>query len=212
MSIRVLVVDDHPFYREGVIASLSAFDSEIEMIGEAADGEKAVELCQQLRPDVVLMDLGMPGMGGLEAIRRIRERVPETSILALTMFDDDTVFAALRAGARGYILKKSGVDELSRAIRAVHRGEGIFSPSVTTRLQEFFVASDGVDATLLPALTPREREILVGLVRGQSVDTIARRLGVASKTVRNYLANVYAKLQVDDRAGAVAAARAAGLG
>lgn len=212
MSVRVLIVDDHPFYREGVTLSLAAFDPAIEVVGEAGDGAAAVEAAAWLAPDVVVMDLGMPGMGGLEAIAHIRGLERPPAILVLTMFDDDSVFAALRAGARGYLLKQAGVEELSRAIHAVHRGEGIFSPGVTSRLQAFFASSPLVDATILPALTPRERSILLLLARGSATDAIARDLGVTPKTVRNYIATLYAKLDVHDRAGAVAAARAAGLG
>lgn len=211
MSVRVLIVDDHPFYREGVTMSLAAFDPQIEVVGEAADGAAAVDAARELAPDVVVMDLGMPGMGGLEAIARIRQADRSPSILVLTMFDDDSVFTALRAGARGYLLKQAGVDELSRAIHAVHRGEGIFSPGVTTRLQAFFASSPLVDDAILPSLTPRERSILLLLARGFSTESIARDLGVAAKTVRNYIATLFAKLDVHDREGAVAAAREAGL-
>ena len=211
MTIRVVVVDDHPFYREGVSVSLAAFDPEIEVVGEAGDGASALEACRTLTPDVVVMDLGMPDMGGLEAIRRLRPEYPGVAILVLTMFDDDSVFAALRAGAHGYLLKQATVDELSRAIHAVHRREGIFSPAVASRLQAHFAASPPLDTTILPMLTPREREILAAIALGRSTTAIARELGVAPKTVRNYIANLYTKLQVHDRDGATAVARDAGL-
>lgn len=211
MTVRVVVVDDHPFYRDGVVASLGAFDADIEVVATADSGEAAIDACAVHDPAVVLMDLRMPGIGGLEAIRRIRERAPEIGILVLTMSDDESVFAALQAGARGYLLKQAGVEELSRAIHAVGRGDGIFGPSITTRLQHHFATTGIIDQSVLPALTPRERDILRQLVRGEPVDAIARRLGIAAKTVRNYIANIYAKLLVADRDGAVAAARAAGL-
>jgi DNA-binding NarL/FixJ family response regulator len=211
VTVRVLVVDDHPFYREGVIVSLSAFDTDIQIVGSSADGAEAVAAVPNLNPDVVLMDLTMPGMSGIEAIREISRTSPDVAVLVLTMSDDESVFAALRAGARGYLLKQATVDELSRAIHAVHRGEGIFSRSVIDRLRGHFATIATGDLTVFPTLSPRERTILVLLAEGRSNQRIADDLGLRAKTVRNYVANIFTKLDVHDREHAARAARDAGF-
>lgn len=212
-SIRVLLADDHPFYREGVRAMLAAGDHGVSLVAEAASGEEAVELAARDEPDVIVMDLTMPGIGGLEAIRRIIERAPRMPVLVLTMHDDDTVFAALRAGARGYLLKHAGVDELTRAITALHNGEAIFSPSVAQRISAHFAHAGPTTtgAAAFPELTPRERAVLIHLADDLDTSTIARRLRLSEKTVYNYVANILTKLRVRDRAEAAARARAAGL-
>jgi DNA-binding NarL/FixJ family response regulator len=212
--IRVLLVDDHPFYREGIRAMLAAEDHGIVLAAEASSGEAAVELAAAGEIDVIVMDLSMPGIGGLEAIRRIVARDPAAAVLVLTMHDDTTVFAALRAGARGYLLKHAGVEELTRAITSVHRGEAIFSPSIARRLTEHFSrpTTKGPGADAFPELTDRERDVLALLAEELDTATIARRLSLSEKTVYNYVANVLNKLRVRDRSEAGVRARAAGLG
>ncbi len=212
-KIRVLIADDHPFYREGVRTMLRA-TPDIEIIGEAANGEDTVAQAERLQPDVILMDLKMPGMGGIEATRRILHTSPHIGVLVLTMFEaDETVFAAMRAGARGYLLKDADQDELIRAIQAVSRGEAIFSPAIAQRLVHYFAALRRTAADLtFPELTDREREILHLIAQGHSNTEIADQLLVSLKTVRNHVSNIYSKLQVADRAQAIVRARAAGLG
>jgi len=212
-KIRILIADDHPFYREGVRTMLRA-TPDIEIIGEAANGEDTVAQAERLQPDVILMDLKMPGMGGIEATRRILHTSPHIGVLVLTMFEaDETVFAAMRAGARGYLLKDADQDELIRAIQAVSRGEAIFSPAIAQRLVHYFAALRRTAADLtFPELTDREREILHLIAQGHSNTEIADQLLVSLKTVRNHVSNIYSKLQVADRAQAIVRARAAGLG
>ncbi len=214
--IRVLVADDHPVFRYGMRALLSA-EPDIELVGEAADGEEAIQLAASLRPDVILMDLNMPGTNGIEATRRILEAGPqeEVGILMLTMFeDDDSVFAAMRVGARGYVLKGADGTETLRAIRAVARGEAIFGPSIARRLTQYFAAprQEAVATRAFPELTERERDILALIARGYTNTAIADRLYLSPKTVRNYVSSIFAKLQVADRAEAIVRAREAGLG
>lgn len=212
-TIRILLADDHRFFRDGVRLVLDA-TADTEVAGEASTGEEAVALTERLQPDVILMDLNMPGMGGIEATRRIVATSPHVRALVLTMYeDDDSVFAALRAGARGYLLKGADEEELLRAIRAVYRGEAIFGPAIAERLMGYFA---GPRATALwqafPELTDREREVLVRLARGAGNAGIARELYLSPKTVANHVSNIIGKLQVADRAEAMARARAAGLG
>jgi DNA-binding NarL/FixJ family response regulator len=214
--IRVLVADDHPVFRYGMRALLSA-EPDIELVGEATDGEEAIQLAASLRLDVILMDLNMPGTNGIEATRRILEAGPqeEIGILMLTMFeDDDSVLAAMRAGARGYVLKGADGAETLRAIRAVARGEAIFGPSIARRLTQYFAAprQDTAGTGAFPELTERERDILALIARGYTNTAIADRLYLSPKTVRNYVSSIFAKLQVADRAGAIVRAREAGLG
>lgn len=211
--IRVLLVDDHPFYREGVRSLLADDDHGIRVTAEAATGEEAVRLAAAEPFEVIVMDLAMPGIGGLEATRRILAADPEAAVLVLTMHDDQTVFAALRAGARGYLLKHAGVDELTRAIIAVERGEAIFSPAIARRLTAHFARPAGSgDAALFPELTDREREVLALLADDLGTTAIARRLGLTEKTVYNYVATILMKLRLTDRTQAAARAREAGLG
>lgn len=210
MTIRLLVADDHVFYREGVKTMLGALSDVVAVVGEAASGEEAVRAAAALAPDVVLMDLRMPGLNGIEATRKIVAADPRIAVLVLTMFDDDSVFAAIRAGARGYLLKDASVDDLIRAVIAAHHGEAIFSPAIAERLVRYFNRphrSPGV----LPELTDREREILALIVLGRTNGQIAQELALTPKTVRNYVSNVLSKLQVRDRAQAVVKAREVGF-
>jgi DNA-binding NarL/FixJ family response regulator len=211
--IRLLIADDHAFYREGVRTMLSSV-SETEVIGEAATGDEVIALALNLQPDVILMDLKMPGLNGIEATRRILHSSPRMGVLVITMFeDDDSVFAAMRAGARGYLLKDADQDELLRAVKAVSRGEAIFSPSIAQRLIHYFAAlPQTASAIAFPDLTEREREILHLIAQGESNAAIARHLVLSTKTVQNHVSNIFSKLQVADRAQAIVRARDAGLG
>jgi DNA-binding NarL/FixJ family response regulator len=208
--IRVLVVDDHPVYRNGLGKVIADADA-TELVGTASDGEQAIELVRTQRPDVVLMDVRMPGVNGIEATARIVEEHPQTNVLILTMFgDDDFVFAALRAGARGYILKEAGEREILHAIESVAAGEAIFGAGVANRLRGFFSAPAPREP--FPELTYREREILDLIARGASNHEIAARFTLSEKTVRNYVSAILTKLQVAHRAQAIVRAREAGLG
>jgi DNA-binding NarL/FixJ family response regulator len=211
--IRVLIADDHPFYRQGVNTMLSVA-ADIEIAGEVASGDEAIAQTASLQPDVILMDLKMPGINGIEATRRILHTSPHIGVLVLTMFEaDESVFAAMRAGARGYLLKDVGQEELVRAIKAVSRGEAIFSPAIAQRLIHYFAALRPLAADLaFPELTDREREILQLIAQGHSNAEIAERLLLRLKTVQNHVSNIFSKLQVADRAQAIVRAREAGLG
>ena len=212
--LRVVVVDDHPLYREGLATALESMPG-VEVVGEAGDGETALEVVGRLRPSVVLMDLHMPGTNGIDTTRELVRRDPDVAVLVLTMLEgEESVFAALRAGARGYLLKGAGRAEIERAIRTVAEGEVVFSPAVAGRVLAWFRsgASAGDVASPFPELTEREREVLDLVARGLTNAEIARRLVVSDKTVRNHVSNVFAKLHVTDRASAVARARDAGLG
>jgi DNA-binding NarL/FixJ family response regulator len=211
--LRILIADDHPLFRSGMHALLEA-DSETEVIGEATTGDEAIALASSLQPDVILMDLQMPGMSGIEATRRILHTSPHIRILVVTMYEDDySVFTAMRTGARGYLLKGASPDEVLRAIAAVGSGEAIFSPTIATRLIDFFA---GLQPTTfpqaLPELTEREQEILTLIAQGQNNATIAKQLSLSPKTVSNYVSNIFSKLQVADRAQAMLRAKQAGLG
>ena len=211
--VRVLIADDHPHFRDGLRALLlSAPDAEV--VGEAGDGEEAVRLAARLQPDVILMDLNMPGTGGIEATRRILHTSPHISVLVISMYeDDDSVFAALKAGARGYLLKGALKAEILRAIRAVTSGEAIFGPAIARRLMQYFSAPrPDVPREAFPELTEREREILELIARHETNPEIARRLHLSQKTVRNHVSNIFTKLQVSDRAQAIIRAREAGMG
>lgn len=211
--LRVLIADDHPLFRSGMSALLSA-DLDTEVVGEASSGEEAIVLANTTQPDVILMDIQMPGMSGIEALRRILHTRPETRILVVTMHDDDhTIFQAMRVGARGYLLKGANPDEVLRAIRAVGSGEAIFSPAVASRLIDFFAhLQPNALPQALPELTEREHEILTLIAQGCSNAIIAKRLGLSTKTISNYVSNIFSKLQVADRAQAMLRARQAGLG
>jgi DNA-binding NarL/FixJ family response regulator len=212
MTLRVLLVDDHPLYREGLATALAAAP-DVEVVGEAADGEQAVALVEQLEPDVVVMDLHMPGMGGIEATRRVVGLRPRTAVLVLTMLEgDDAVFAAMRAGARGYLLKGADRQEISRALTTVASGEVVFSAGIASRVLQWFSTGGRAGVAPFPELTEREREVLDLVARGLTNAAIASRLVVSDKTVRNHVSNVFTKLHVGDRAAAVARARDAGLG
>jgi DNA-binding NarL/FixJ family response regulator len=208
---RVLVVEDHPLFRKGVVALLDAVD-DLAVVGTAASGEEAVERVAELAPDVVLMDLQLPGMSGIEATRAIVAAQPGVAVLVLTLFEDEeSVFLALRAGARGYVLKDADEEELIAAVRAVHRGEAIFSRAVAERVLAYFSAPRPAPK-VFPTLTDREREILALIAQGRPNPAIARELFLSPKTVANYVSAIFAKLQVADRAEAMIRAREAGLG
>jgi DNA-binding NarL/FixJ family response regulator len=209
--IRVLVADDHPMFRFGLKALLGAAP-DLQVAGEAADGETAVAQAASLQPDVVVMDLNMPGLNGLEATRRILQTSPHIAVLIVTMFDDDSVFAAMQAGARGYLLKGAEPEAMLRAIRTVAGGEAIFSPSVARRVMDFFAhRQPDLPPQIFPELTERERELLALLAQGLTNAAIAERLSLSPKTVRNHVSNIFSKLQVVDRAQAIIRAREAGL-
>ncbi|SDG44073.1 DNA-binding response regulator, NarL/FixJ family, contains REC and HTH domains [Lentzea fradiae] len=209
MTLRVLVVDDHPLFRQGVMTAL--LDGGIDVVGEASGGLAAVELAARLLPDVVVMDLNMPDLGGIEATQRIVTARPSARVLVLTMFEDDeSLFAAMRAGARGYLVKSSRPEQIVDAVRVVGDGEAIFSPAVATRLLSFFASAPR--PSTLPELTGREREIAHLMAAGKGNAAIARELFLSTKTVRNHVSNILRKLQVADRAQAVHRARQAGWG
>jgi DNA-binding NarL/FixJ family response regulator len=211
--IGVLIADDHPLFRDGVRALLQSV-VETDVVGEAATGEEAIVQATALQPDVILMDLQMPGQNGIEATRAILRVSPHIGILVLTMYEDDeSVFAAMRAGARGYLLKGAEQAEILRAIHAVSHGEAIFSPAIAERLTQYFAAlSRAPLSSVFPELTDREREVLALVAQGCSNGEIASRLVLSQKTVRNHVSNIFSKLQVADRAQAVMRAREAGLG
>ncbi len=211
--LRVLIADDHPLFRHGIAALLQALP-EFEVVGEATSGEEVVALAEQLQPDVILMDIHMPGFNGIAATRLILHTSPHIRILMVTMSEDDaSVFTAMRAGARGYVLKDAQKDDMLRAIRAVGRGEAIFSPAIATRLIDFFAAPrPAVPPQAFPDLTDRERAILNLIAQGHNNPEIAARLVLSPSTVRNYVSNIFSKLQVVDRAQAIVRAGEAGLG
>jgi DNA-binding NarL/FixJ family response regulator len=212
-TIHVLIADDHQLFRDGLKALLqSAADTEV--VGEAATGQEAMDLAAESQPDVILMDLQMPDMDGIEATRHIVRTSPHINVLMVTMFEEDqSVFAAMRAGARGYVLKGAKHEEMLRAIRAAASGEAIFSPSIAARMMNFFAASRNViPEEVFSDLTDREREILTLIARGETNVEIAQALTISIKTVRNHVSNIFGKLQVADRAQAVIRAREAGLG
>lgn len=214
MTIRVVVAEDHPIFRDGLRSLLAGIDG-VQLVGEAADGDAAIEQAVRLRPDVVLMDLDMPGRNGIEATRAIRDRQPQVGVVMLTMFeDDDSIFSAMRAGAQGYLLKETTGPELAAALQAVAGGQAIFGPGVARRVMSFFanaaMANPGDQA--FPDLTAREREVLELIAQGRNNGDIAARLGLSQKTVRNHVSNILNKLQVVDRAQAIVRAREAGMG
>lgn len=212
-KLRILIAEDSAPFREGLRNLLQSADS-LEVVGEAASGQEAIQLANQLQPDIVLMDVQMPGLNGIEATRQIVYTSPHISILMLTMFEDDeSVFAALRAGARGYLLKGALKAEIVRAIQGVASGEAIFGPSIARRLMQYFAAPrPAAPPQAFPELTEREREILELIAQHHTNIEIADRLSLSPKTVRNHVSNIFTKLQVIDRAQAIIRAREAGLG
>jgi DNA-binding NarL/FixJ family response regulator len=215
VTIRVVLADDHPVVRGGLRALLSTIDG-IEVVGEAEDGAGAVREVQLTQPDVLLVDIRMPVLDGVEATRRVREAAPDTAVLVLTMYDDDaTVFTAMQAGARGYLLKGADQDEIVGAIRAVAAGQAIFGPGIASRVLGYFASPPVPQAVAdvpFPELTTRERDILTLLADGRRTADIAGELYLSPKTVSNNLTNIFAKLEVADRAAAIIRAREHGLG
>ena len=211
-AIHVLIADDHTLFRSGLRALLNLFP-DIQVVGEASTGEATVDKTIELQPDIVLMDIQMPGVNGIEATRQITRRSPKTGVIVVTMFEDDSsVFSAMRAGARGYILKDAGEEEVLRAIRGVASGEAIFGPAIARRLVHFFSKPHANSDPVFPELTEREREILDLIARGETNAEIVQHLVLSPNTVRNHISNIFSKLQVADRAEAIIRAREAGLG
>jgi DNA-binding NarL/FixJ family response regulator len=212
---RVLIADDHALFRYGMRAMLGAAPR-YEVVGEASTGEEAVAMAAELKPDIVLMDLQMPGINGIEATRQIMGDSPHVGVVVVTMFeDDDSVFAAMRAGARGYVLKGADAEEVLKVVGAVAEGEAHFGPEIAKRLMGFFASHQSATAPLpraFPEITEREEEVLSLIAQGKSNQEIARELYLTIKTVRNHASNIFLKLQVADRAQAVIRAREAGLG
>ncbi|MGY1695554.1 response regulator [Geodermatophilus sp. SYSU D00814] len=210
--VRVVVADDHPVYRDGLALLLGSVPG-LEVVGTAADGAAAVEVVREHLPDVVVMDVQMPVLDGIEATRRIAAEAPSVGVVVLTMSEDDgTVFAAVRAGARGYLLKGADQEEVVRAITTVASGGAVFGAALARRIADFFTAGPAGPETAFPQLTAREREVLDLVAAGRSNAQIAAALYLSPKTVRNVVSNVLTKLQVTDRAQAMVRAREAGLG
>ncbi len=210
---RVVVADDHSLFRYGLKAMLANAEG-FEVVGEATTGEEAVEKVAELEPDIVLMDIQMPGINGIEATRRILETNPRVGVVVVTMFeDDDSVFAAMRAGARGYVLKGADVEEVLKVLGAVAEGEAHFGPEIARRLMGFFsTPKPAASSEAFPELTAREAEVLDLIAQGHNNAEIAARLFLSPKTVRNHISSIFGKLQVADRAQAIVRAREAGLG
>ncbi len=211
-TVHLLVADDSRAVRTGLKALLKAVE-DVRLVGEAVGGEEAIRLAERLQPDVILMDLQMPDVNGIEATRQIVGTSPHIAVLVLTMYDDDdSVFAAMQAGARGYLLKGASKSEMLRAIRDVAGGAAIFSPAIARRMMNYFSQIQNQPAAYaFPELTRREHEVLKLMAQQQTNQEIAAALSLSSKTVRNYTSNIFAKLQVADRAGAILKARDAGL-
>ena len=212
-TIRILIADDHAVVREGLRAVLGS-EPDMEVVGEAATGKEVIERAAELGPDVILMDIQMPQINGIEATRRILDASPKVGVVVLTMFEDDeSVFSAMRAGARGYVLKGAHPSEILKVLRAVAGGEAYFGPEIARRLVDFFAAPQPASPEqAFPELTAREREILDLIARGHNNTAIAARLFVSPKTVGNHISHIFTKLQVADRAQAIIRAREAGLG
>ena len=216
MSIRLLIADDHLLFREGVKALLATAD-DIDIVGEAGDGSAAVEGCRALKPDIVLMDINMPGMNGIQATQQILASYPQTGIIMLTMLEDDaSVFAAMRSGSRGYLLKGASPNEMLSVIRAVAEGQALFGPAIATRLMNYFQELGRMPVLTqpeapFPELTERELEVLHLIAQGYNNQEIAQKLVISPKTVRNHITSIFSKLQVADRAQAIVLARQAGF-
>ena len=212
-TIRVLIADDHAVVREGLRAVLGS-EPDTEVVGEAATGKEVLERAAELRPDVILMDIQMPQINGIEATRRIIDTNQEIGVVILTMYeDDDSVFSAMRAGARGYVLKGAHPSEILKVLRAVAGEEAYFGPEIARRLMNFFSAPQPASPEeAFPELTARERDILDLIAQGHSNAKIARRLYLSPKTVGNHISHIFTKLQVADRAQAIIRAREAGMG
>lgn len=211
--IRILIADDHTLFRDGM-AALLVTNEGMEVVGQASSGREAIETAAKLQPDIVLMDIQMPGINGIEATRQIVSTSPHIGVIVVTMFeDDDTVFAAMRVGARGYVLKGADQEQMLRTIQAVARGEALFGPAIADRLMAFFnKPRPTAPAEAFPELTEREREVLELIAQGLDNREIARRLTLSHKTVRNHVSNIFNKLQVAGRAEAIIRARDAGMG
>lgn len=214
--IHLLIVDDHTLFREGLRALFSTIE-DIDLVGEATTGNEAVELVEELQPDVILMDIDMPGMSGVQATRGILRKTPSTGIVMVTMLEDDaSVFSAMRAGARGYVLKGAHPSELVQTIRAVASGQALFGPAIATRMMRFFSEQESrfraaLPEEAFPELTPRELQVLELIAEGNKNREIAEKLVISDKTVRNHITNIFSKLQVADRTQAILKARDAGL-
>ena len=210
--VTVVIADDHPMIRHGLRLTLDDLPG-IQVVGEATDGQQAVELAESLQPDVLIMDINMPGLNGIDATRALTRSSPHVSVLILTMFDDDaSVFQAMRAGARGYLLKGAGEQEIERAVRDVAGGQAIFGPAIAQRVLDYLTGTTPRQQEMFPELSARERDVLRLLAEGRSNPDIARQLYLSPKTVRNHVSNIFTKLQVADRAQAIIKARDAGLG
>lgn len=214
--IKLMIADDHKLFREGLKALLSITD-DIEIIGEAGDGESALEKCQQIQPDIILMDIHMPGINGIQVTQSILEQFPQTGVIMLTMLEDDaSVFAAMRAGARGYLLKGADPSEVLSVIRAVAKGQALFGPAIAVRLMNYFKELNSKPhpmqlGTPFPELTDRELEVLRLISQGHNNREIAQKLVLSPRTVRNHITSIFSKLQVADRAQAIVRARQAGV-
>ncbi len=208
----VLIVDDHPVFRDGLAGALSTAPG-ISIVGSCADGRQAVQQAREVQPDVVVMDLNLPDISGIEATRSIVSASPHVAVLVLTMLDEeDSVFAAVRAGAKGYLLKGSGPEDIVRGVRSVARGEAVFGPGIADRMLGYFAEANArPQPAAFPELTDREREVLRLIAAGARNADIAARLTISPKTVRNHISNIFTKLQVADRADAIELARRAGL-
>lgn len=212
-QLRVLLADDHPTFRAGLVSLLNT-DPSLSVVGEAGSGDQVITMAEELHPDLIIMDIQMPNLNGIEAIRRILTKEPEVRILVMTMFEDDhTIAAAMRAGARGYILKGALPEEINRSIKAVGAGEAIFSQAIASRFMDYFEKiRPSFREGDLAMLTERELEVLGLIAQGYKNAQIAESLVLSPSTVRNHITNILSKLQVSDRAEAIRVAKDAGLG